>query len=1042
MLAASVVLAIAILAAYGARREIARQALTGWLESRGVEAELSFERFDHDGLIGRLRAGPAANPDLVVDRIEVDYGVDWWWAPGGWALNPTRIRLVHPVVRGRLVDGKLSLGSLDPLIEDFLGRPPRPDARGPLVLVERGEFRLATDAGPVRVLGDARIDDGRLVRLNAAMPRATLREGDLVAQVAGARLTASSTADRLKLRLSADIESLASDTVELGKTAVLVDADGPYPDFSTKRGDGAVSLRATLTSDALEAGDAGLRDATMSATFEGRSAGWIEDFRLSGPATVTAGAAGAETQGAVLAGANLEAAARELRLARTPQGIRWSFDGSGRLAASSLSQGAARVSAPRLTFTRLSAADAGKGLRVDFAASATAAQLRQGDLDLRGLRGDFTGDADLGAARLVAAGGVLAAGGSWPVLGRAAASDEPSIAGLKRALSDFRLSAPDLRLIIDDGLTITAGAPVRLTPASGGAAVLTPRSGRPLFRSDAGGAFDLAVSGGALPRIQVSVSDYGFAEGGLRADAALKADFDFGFVQGGEINVAGVLRTGAGGGRFSASRCAVIAADRLDFGENDVTTVSGRFCPAGAPLLRFGDGGWRADGRAEGVDATVPFLQIAFDDVSGRVSASGAGGGSMTANVNGGSARDLAEATRFHPLALSGRATLARGDWAGEFRLTDGSYRVADLSLRHDGDAGEGGLLIDARGLTFTEGGLQPAGLSPLAQGFVGDAVEGAADFTGEVRWSEAGASSSGRVSTTGLDFRSPLGQVTGLRTEIDLTSLAPLASAPGQVVTVETIQSYVPLTDARVAFHLAAEALTIEDGQFEVAGGRALFEPLTVPFEAGNTWEGAVRLEGVQLGEFIEKSPFRERVSLDARVSGRLPFSVGPPGVRIAGGELAAIQPGRLSIKREALVDDGAVGGEAEAEAALDGGVAAPVAGFNAQDFAYQALEHLAFDVLEAEVNSLAGGRLGVLLRVRGRHDPPERQEIRLSWTDVLARRFLDKPLPLPSDTGVNLTLDTTWNLDELLQSLRSVEAARETLQEARSEPVQAPGR
>ena len=34
----------------------------------------------------------------------------------------------------------------------------------------------------------------------------------------------------------------------------------------------------------------------------------------------------------------------------------------------------------------------------------------------------------------------------------------------------------------------------------------------------------------------------------------------------------------------------------------------------------------------------------------------------------------------------------------------------------------------------------------------------------------------------------------------------------------------------------------------------------------------------------------------------------------------------------------------------------------------------------------------------------------------DLIQKRFLGRKLPLPSGTGVNLTLDTTLNLDDLL--------------------------
>ncbi|MFN3229873.1 MAG: hypothetical protein ACK41P_08490, partial [Asticcacaulis sp.] len=44
----------------------------------------------------------------------------------------------------------------------------------------------------------------------------------------------------------------------------------------------------------------------------------------------------------------------------------------------------------------------------------------------------------------------------------------------------------------------------------------------------------------------------------------------------------------------------------------------------------------------------------------------------------------------------------------------------------------------------------------------------------------------------------------------------------------------------------------------------------------------------------------------------------------------------------------------------------------------------------------------------------------------DVLGGRFLDKPMALPSDTGVDLTLDTSVNFDDLLKDLEAFNARR----------------
>jgi hypothetical protein len=209
---------------------------------------------------------------------------------------------------------------------------------------------------------------------------------------------------------------------------------------------------------------------------------------------------------------------------------------------------------------------------------------------------------------------------------------------------------------------------------------------------------------------------------------------------------------------------------------------------------------------------------------------------------------------------------------------------------------------------------------------------------------------------------------------------------------------------------------VTIEGGDLALASGRISVEPFTVPLDPNQPITGVIVLDRVQLGEIITGAGFGEKVTLDAIVSGRLPFtSTREGGVRITGGTLAAVEPGRLSIAREALSGLEAGGG----------GVA--VAPNTVQDLAYQAMENLSFDLLSAEVNSLDQGRIGVLFRIRGRHDPPQRQELRVTIAEFISREFLNRPLPLPSGTGIDLTLDTTLNLNQLIGDLLELNRARD---------------
>jgi hypothetical protein len=168
--------------------------------------------------------------------------------------------------------------------------------------------------------------------------------------------------------------------------------------------------------------------------------------------------------------------------------------------------------------------------------------------------------------------------------------------------------------------------------------------------------------------------------------------------------------------------------------------------------------------------------------------------------------------------------------------------------------------------------------------------------------------------------------------------------------------------------------------------------------------------LDQVNLGDIIAASSLADTIKLDAVVDGRIPFEIGPSGLTIQQGSVAAVKPGRLSISRQALS-----GGKA---AVAPSPAPSGQAGF-AQDLAYQAMENLAFDQLEASLNSLPHERLGVIFHIKGRHDPPHPQRAVIALSDLVGGRALSKPMALPSNTRIDLTLDTSLNFGELVRAL-----------------------
>jgi len=552
-------------------------------------------------------------------------------------------------------------------------------------------------------------------------------------------------------------------------------------------------------------------------------------------------------------------------------------------------------------------------------------------------------------------------------------------------------------------LRVDLGAPVRLLPDGGGEVSL----------ARAGSGWRLAASGGGLPSVQADAARAAVTPQGLAADGRIRAALSIGPIQKGVFDASGTLRLGAGGVSFAGDRCAQVAAARLVLGTNDVTRFSGRFCPAGRPLLELKAGGWRIAGGVDGGAGDVPILQARFAKAAGALDFGGAGSALQARmSLAGAQVLDAAPATRFNPVAASGALQLAGGLWRGSLGVKDGAGRpLAQVALRHDAASGRGGLEVSTGTLRFAQGGLQPADLSPLAAA-IGSPAEGEIAFSGRFDWTPSGAASSGALDGPRLDFQSPAGRVAGVSGRIAFTSLAPLMAAPGQTLQAEQVVTPLGLgTGLRVTFGLAPGALDVTGGEAALGGGRVRIESLKLPLGGTEPIRGVLDLDGVQLHDLVEASPFGDRVDLDAKVSGRVPFELQAGKVRIRSGDLHAIAPGRLSIQRAALANV-AASGEVTAP-----GPAAPAAATDTfTDFAYQAMENLAFSTLEAKVDSLPGGRLGVLFHIVGRHDPPQHQEIRLSIFDLIGRKFLGKQLPLPSGTGVDLTLDTTLNLDDLL--------------------------
>jgi hypothetical protein len=981
---------VAALVAYAARRTLARDALTGWLKAQGIESQVAFQAFDPGGFSGALRIGPASDPDFTAEVAEIHYDLLGFWTGDAFGARATSIRLVRPMLKARWRNGRLSFGALDPLIDKLRRRPAQPLGPLPDVAVEQARLRLDTDQGRLTGRADLQIARGRLQRLDLTTDPATLRGPSLMAALGPGELHVAVRGDRVGVAGRASLPALRTGGADLQAASLDLSGQVPYPDLRRPSAAGASHLVLKAAARAGRYGQVRFEGLAQTLDLSGQGAGWGDRLALSG---VAASAFEAEL---VQAG---QVRVRGVKLQADSHDFNWT-----------------RRDRDRVFGTLHLAA----GLKT----------LDQGAVRLADLSATFDGPAAarIGDAQFDLAGQAATRGG-WTGLGAPSRADTPEAAALKRALAAFQVFAPRLTIqAARDGVTLGLPAPLRIATGTGGGGVLQQAHGA-LYDRGAGG-FRLTLDGrGGLPNADLAVDRYRIGPAGAAGAARLDATASLGPVVDGRVQVGGPFRIGAGGLELRADRCADLNLRRLALGANDVEAVSGQLCPRGAPLFALTGSGWRARGEARGFAARVPFLQTAVTDAAGPLDLASRGGDlGLAADIRAARLEDLAAPVRFEPLAARGTATLKAGVWRGDFTLADpAGRRIATARLAHDGRVASGGLAVDTGALVFAPGGLQPASLSPLAKP-LGAPVQGTARFSGQAAWTAAGTTSGGRLVVDRLDFRGPAGDVVNLRGETTFSSLAPLRAAPGQTFHADSIGG--SLTDATLRFGLDHEAVQVEGGSLALGGGQVRLEPVEIPLAGGGTWKATLDVEGVQLSGLVAASSFADRVSLEAKVSGRVPLEISKAGVRVAGGELHAVGPGRLSIRREALSQVSAAGGTpVDPKAAPAPGTPSPYS-----DFVYQAMEHLAFSELTAQVDSQAKGRLGVLFHIKGEHQPPQPQQITLTWREILTRR-ITRQLPLPSGTKVDLTLDTSLNLDQLLADFAAYQDLRG------SGAVQAPG-
>lgn len=375
----------------------------------------------------------------------------------------------------------------------------------------------------------------------------------------------------------------------------------------------------------------------------------------------------------------------------------------------------------------------------------------------------------------------------------------------------------------------------------------------------------------------------------------------------------------------------------------------------GDPGLRFAEAGGRAELTLAGLDPLRGRLalsegalsltgpQLALEEVSAVLPL---GDGQGAPHELSARLRDLARPARFPPARLALTRT-PEGEalaLSGDLRALDGRLTLP-LSGRAEPAAGAARLRAGPARLDFARGGLQPrdlgAPLAALGRARGGAEIEARARLRPEGRLSTA-------LTLTLEDLSLDRGDVAveGLSGALAFDSLTPPAFS-GQRLAARRLIAGVPLDAPRLTLSLRpGPVLRLEDFGAGLAGGE-------VRIAAADWRPGAqanalrVALREVSLDRLLRDWRI-SGISGEGRLSGDIPVRVGPQGVGIDGGEVAAGGPGVLRVDwgpaRERLVGSGR-------EVRL----------------AVEALENFRYDTLSVRLSKGAGGPLELGIALAG---------------------------------------------------------------------------
>nr|WP_286207598.1 YdbH domain-containing protein [Hephaestia sp. MAHUQ-44] len=872
------------------RKPIAASYVDAFLAAKGVTARYHIA----DLGLGRQRLtnlviGDPAHPDLVADWVELSTGI------GLSGASVTAVRAGHVRLRGRLVDGALSLGTIDKLLPAPSGAPFALPALD--ITVADAGMRLETPYGVIglHASGSGRLDDGFSGRVAAVAE--TLDLSGCTAGRAAALLRVSIADARPTLA-----GPVSAGSVVCGDTR----AGGAHADIAVTLGERLDRWqgRAGVKLADLRAPIGHLRALAGSLDFNG------SPTRTSGTLNLASGAVTADRGGAA----------------------RLALAGGYRIENGFVAfQGSAGARSAQL-------ADAGRAAIVRAGASAEGSPV--GPLVARLARagaaaaGDFNVTANIDALHARGQGRV----GVSRLIVSAASGASATLAGG----DGIQYGWPDAGLRVDGLLTLSGGGMPEAAIQLHQTQARAPMTGNALIQR-------YAADGASLALTPVTFTAHADGSTRFSTNATLSGPLGDGRIEKASLPISGVWN---GAGRLSINpRCAPLAFDRLAVSSLVLMPTRLTLCPVGGALVAVDGGSVTGGARvaashlqgrlgqtplsldASGAELALGTRGFVLRDVAAVLGAEGsqtrieatrldgrlagsavagtfAGARGQIGNVplllsegagdwrfaagklalaGGLTVADAAEAPRFNPLVTHDVAfdlVANRITATGTLAEPETGTKVADVTIAHDLSSGAGSADLTVPGITFGKG-FQPNLLTRLTYGVIAD-VAGTVRGQGHIAWTPEGVTSTGTFGTDATDLAAAFGPVEGLATEIHFTDLLGMVTAPGQRATIASVNPGVAATGGVIRYRLHGPTqVEIEGGRWPFAGGELVLEPTLLDFAEHRKRHLTFTITGMDAAQFLQQFDFKN-LSASGVFDGTMPMVFDESGGRIEGGHLA----------------------------------------------------------------------------------------------------------------------------------------------------------